>query len=149
MKRLAEKSVLYTILLLSLLAGCSRDPEPISETRYIAPDKLFQALVENVRSNPQYEIIVDIDHSRLAAEAGSSMPPAHVLIWSDSKLEADILERVPLAAIDLPLRVLAYEDQDSHSAAVIANGFSYLVNRYALPDEVGIRDRYELPFSVL
>jgi len=76
------------------------------------------------------------------------MPPAHVLIWSDSKLEAAILERAPLAAIDLPLRALAYEDHDSGRAAVIANSFDYLVSRYALPDDEALRDRYESVIAI-
>ncbi|MFK7845637.1 MAG: DUF302 domain-containing protein [Rhodothermales bacterium] len=71
------------------------------------------------------------------------MPPAHVLIWSDPKLEAAILERAPLAAIDLPLRALAFEDRNSSGAAVIANGFDYLVNRFSLPDDEALRARYE------
>ena len=104
---------------------------------------LFQTLEANVRANPRLQIIAEIDHSRLAAQAGSSMPPARVLIWSDPELEAAILKQAPLAAIDLPLRALAYEDEDSRSASVIANSFDYLVNRYALPNQAGLRDRYE------
>lgn len=141
MNGLFDRSILCVGLLLLSLAGCSRDPEPVSETRYIEVDKLLQTLETNIRANPQLEVIVDIDHSRLAAKAGSSMPPAHVLIWSDSELAAAILKRAPLAATDLPLRVLAFIGQHSHSAAVIANGFDYLVNRHALPDEEEFRDR--------
>ena len=148
MKELSFMSFFHTCFLCSCwlvlsLAGCSRDAEPISAARYAEPDKLFRTLEANINANPQLEVIADIDHSRLAAEAGSSMPPAHVLIWSDPELEAAILKRAPLAAIDLPLRVLAYEDQNSSSAAVITNRFDYLANRYALPDEASLRDRYE------
>lgn len=129
--------------LMFYLAGCSGDAGPVPAARHVEPDKLFQALEGNVRANPRLEIIADIDHSRLAAQAGSSMPPAHVLIWSDPELEAAILKQAPLAAIDLPLRALAYEDQDSGRASVIANNFEYLVNRYGLDDQGALRDRYE------
>ena len=135
--------LLCSCWLILCLAGCSDDAGPISAARYVEPDKLFQTLEGNVRANPRLEIIAEIDHSRLAAQAGSSMPPAHVLIWSDPELEAAILKHAPLAAIDLPLRALAYEDQGSGSASVIANNFDYLKNRYALPDQAGLRDRYE------
>ncbi len=125
------------------LTGCSGDSRQIAAERYSEPDKLFEALASNVQANPRFEVIAEIDHSRLAAGAGSSMPPAHVLIWSDSELEAAILQHAPLAAIDLPLRALAYEDQGSGSASIIANSFDYLVNRYELPDNAELRDRYE------
>lgn len=143
MNHLLAKSLLVAGGLFLSVAGCSRSPEPISESRYIGPDRLYQTLDANVRASSDFEVIVDIDHSRLAAEAGSTMPPAHVLIWSDPQLDAAILERAPLAAIDLPLRALAFEDQDSGTAAVIANSFDYLVNRYSLPDDGALRARYE------
>jgi uncharacterized protein (DUF302 family) len=103
---------------LLLLAACSREAETVSESRYVEPDRLYETLDANVHAQPGFEKIVDIDHSRLAAAAGSAMPPAHVLIWSDPALEAAILERAPLAAIDLPLRVLAYEDQNSRRPVI-------------------------------
>lgn len=134
---------LCSCLLIFGLTSCSGDSTPIAAERYLEADKLFETLEANVRANPRLEVIADIDHSRLAAAAGSSMPPAHVLIWSDSELEAAILKHAPLAAIDLPLHALAYEDQASGSAAVIANSFDYLVNRYELPDQAELRDRYE------
>jgi uncharacterized protein (DUF302 family) len=59
------------------------------------------------------------------------------------RLDAAILELAPLAAIDLPLRALAYEDYETGRAAVITNSFDYLVNRYSLPDREALRSRYE------
>jgi len=125
------------------LVACSRKAEPISESRFIESDKLFQILETNITKHSEFEVIVDIDHARLAAKAGSPMPPARVLIWSDAKLEADILKHNPLAAVDLPLRVLAFEDPSTGKPAVIANNFDYVAGRHSLPDEEGIRTRYE------
>ena len=135
---------LFTICSLLLLAtACSRDDEGILESRYVEPDRLYQALADNVRANPEFEVIVDIDHSRLATKAGSSMPPAHVLIWSDPELEAAILRNNPLAGVDLPLRALAFEDQSTGRAAVIANTYDYVARRYSLPEDAAVRTRYE------
>jgi uncharacterized protein (DUF302 family) len=125
------------------VAACSRIAEPVSESRFVEPDILFQTLEANVRSQPEFEVIVDIDHARLAEKAGSSMPPSHVLIWSDPELEASILKHNPLAAVDLPLRILAFEDQSARRAAVIANSYDYLVHRHSLPGDSKIRVRYE------
>lgn len=133
---------LAVCLLLSLVA-CSCSPEPVAESRFVEPDKLYRTLEANVRSHQEFEVIVDIDHARLGKKANSPMPPAHVLIWSDSELEAAVLKHNPLAAVDLPLRALAYEDQSTGNAAVIANSFDYVANRYALPNDATIRERYD------
>ena len=129
-------------ILLSL-AGCSRDPEPVPEGRFTEPDRLFEAFESNIRNHPEFEVIADIDHARLAAKAGSPMPPSHVLIWSDPTLDAAILKSNPRAAVDLPLRILAFEDPATGEAAVMANRFDFLVNRHGLPDDAAVRGRYE------
>ena len=141
--RLGPRPLFLICGLLLLAAACSRDNEGISESRYVEPDRLYQALADNVRANPEFEVIADIDHSRLAAKAGSSMPPAHVLIWSDPELEAAILRNNPLAGVDLPLRALAFEDQSTGRAAVIANTYDYVARRYSLPEDAAVRRRYE------
>ncbi len=129
------------VLLMGL--GCSRDAEPIDEDRYAEPDRLFNIVEANVLANSEFDIIVDIDHSRLAADAGSPMPPAHVLIWSNPELEAAILKLNPLAAVDLPMRILAFENQDSKEASIIVNSYDYLANRYSLPEGGDFRARYD------
>jgi predicted component of type VI protein secretion system len=75
MNMLRAKSFLSAGLMLLAVVGCSRNSESISESRYIEPERLYQRLAANIRANPDFEMIVDIDHSRLAAKAGSSMPP--------------------------------------------------------------------------
>ncbi len=121
----------------------SNDAKPVDDSRFIEPDKLYRTLEANILKQEGYEVIVDIDHARLAKKVGSPMPPSHLLIWSDPKLETEILKINPVAAIDLPLRILAFEDPDSGKAAVIANRFDFLMNRHGLPDDVAIRERYE------
>lgn len=142
--RTAKRAV-YILLLagLWLVAACSRTGEPVSESRFVEPDRLFQTLETNVRNQPEFEVIVDIDHARLAAKAGSPMPPSHVLIWSDPALEAAVLRHNPLAGIDLPLRALAFEDQNTGTARIIANSYDYLARRHSLPEDAAARTRYE------
>lgn len=141
------------LLFVLLLAGglslvfFLRKEQPIPESRFVEPDKLFQTLQRNVLDQAEFELIVDIDHARLGAEAGSPMPPSHVLIWSDPALEAAILTHSPTAAVDLPLRVLAYEDQDSGKAAVIYNSYEFVASRHSLPDDDSLRDGYDSAIS--
>jgi uncharacterized protein (DUF302 family) len=79
---------------------------------------LFQTLQRDVRDRAEFEVIVDIDHARLGAKAGSPMPPSHVLIWSDPALEAAILKHNPVAAVDLPLRITNGRMRETFSAAL-------------------------------
>lgn len=118
-------------------------PKSIDVSRYVEPDRLFQALVANVRGCTEFEVIVDIDHSRLGALSGSPMPPSHVLIWSNPRLEAQILSINPVAAVDLPLRILAYEDQATGRAAVIYNSYEFVARRHSLPEDSSLREGYE------
>ena len=118
-------------LLVVALAGCG-DSEPVTAERYEGPDSLFALLDDNVSASEALEKIVEIDHSRLGAEADSVMPPAKVLIFSNPELEAKLLAVNPLIAIDLPLRVLAYESMLDGSSRVAFNSFEYLQSRYGL-----------------
>lgn len=150
---MAKRSLRYLafIALAASVAGLLfivfRKPESIAASRYVEPDRLFQALVANVRSHAEFEVIVDIDHSRLGTLSGSPMPPPHVLIWSDPRLEAKILSIHPVAAVDLPLRILAYEDQATGRAAVIYNSYEFLARRHSLPEDASLREAYESAVS--
>jgi uncharacterized protein (DUF302 family) len=135
------------VTIIGIITGCSRDGEEIAAERYIGPDGLFDQVYANVRADPAAEVIVDIDHSRLAAEAGSPMPPSHVLIWSESEVEAAILAENRMAAIDLPLRVLAYENQSNGTAAITFNNFNYLARRFDLANDSPARTLYDAAFA--
>jgi uncharacterized protein (DUF302 family) len=144
MKRF-RKLTLFVLLIAGVMSSVFflRTEQPIPESRFVEPDKLFQTLERNLRDHAELEVIVDIDHARLAAEAGSPMPPSHVLIWSDRSLEAAILKHNPVAAVDLPLRILAYENQETGKAAVIYNTYEFVARRHSLPEDAAIRDSYE------
>ena len=104
---------------------------------------------ENLAASAVLSKVVDIDHSRLAQQAGSVMPPARVLIFSDSQLESELIKQNPLLALDLPLRVLAFEDGSDHSSKIIYNSFDYLVSRYQLdPDSSNdLREKFDKSMS--
>ena len=146
---ISMKKILKLALLVLLVAGVLaivfflRKEHPVAERRFVEPDKLFQILQANVRDHAEFEVIVDIDHARLGAKAGSPMPPSHVLIWSDAALEAAILKHNPVAAVDLPLRVLAYENQQTGKAALIYNTYDFVAQRHSLPEDAALRDGYE------
>jgi uncharacterized protein (DUF302 family) len=57
-------------------------------------------------------IFAHIDHTAGAREVGLQMPPAHVLIFGTAKAGTPLMVASPLLALDLPLRILVWEDAD-------------------------------------
>lgn len=129
-------------LALVLLAGCGSE-EPPDAARYQQPDALFAQVLANVEGASDLQAVLEIDHSRLGAEAGSAMPPARVLIFSNPGLEAQLIRQNPLTAIDLPLRILAFESQPEGLARVIYNDFDYIESRYSLEAPSDLRAMYD------
>jgi uncharacterized protein (DUF302 family) len=128
------------ILLATMLSGCSGS-EPVAPERYRQADAMVQILEDNILREPQLLQVADIDHSRLAQEAGSPMPPAQVLIASNPTMESALIQKNQLVALDLPLRVLAFELADGSSSGIIYNNFDYLTSRYQLDPEQTIDQR--------
>jgi uncharacterized protein (DUF302 family) len=57
-------------------------------------------------------IFARIDHAANARDVGLTMPPATVLIYGAAKGGTPIMLAAPLAALDLPLRVLVRARED-------------------------------------
>ena len=132
-----DRSRALFLLALPLAFVFCGSPAPVSPDRYASVDALFERVDRNVATAEGLQKVVEIDHSRLAATAGAVMPPARVLIFSNPEMESRLLERNLMAGVDLPLRVLAFEDARSKQARLICNRFSYLASRYRLPGELG------------
>ena len=123
---LAQLGWLIAVL---LTTGCDGAAPPVAE-RYVSSDALFVQMEENLASSATLRKVTEIDHSRLGAKAGVTMPPARVLIFSNPALETELIGYNPLVALDLPLRILAYETDPEAPASVIYNDADYLVSRY-------------------
>jgi len=125
-----------------LAAGCGSG-QPIAPERYSDSDRLFQQVKSNVAANPAWREIVEIDHSRLGQNADSPMPPSRVLIFTVPGLETSLIQQNPLVALDLPLRILAYEETPGGDSKVIYNDYAYIQSRYNLPEQASLGVMYE------
>ena len=123
------------MLLAALLSGCSKQP-PADDAAYQTVDLLFESVAEQAA---EYTVVTAIDHSRLAAEAGVTMPPARVLIFSSAETNSLILQQNPLAGIDLPFKVLAYADGDD--AALVYTSAEFIQQRHGLQESPAL-ERY-------
>jgi D-alanyl-D-alanine carboxypeptidase len=66
--------------------------------------------VSKVLEEKGAKVFARIDHSSNAAGAGKTMKPKQVLIVGNPSVGTDLIIAKPTVAIDLPLRVMAWED---------------------------------------
>jgi uncharacterized protein (DUF302 family) len=76
-----------------------------------------------------------IDHSGEAQKVGLEMRPTKLLIFGDPKAGTPLMISSPTVAIDLPLKLLVWENRDGQTC-ISYNTSSYLQARHALPAEL-------------
>jgi len=73
-----------------------------------------------------------VDHSGEAAKAGLKMRPTKLLIFGDPKAGTPLMLAAPSAAIDLPLKILVWEDPAGR-VWLSFNAPEYLQKRHGFP----------------
>jgi uncharacterized protein (DUF302 family) len=76
-----------------------------------------------------------VDHSCEAEKVGMKMRPTKLLIFGSPKAGTPVMLAAPSIAIDLPLKVLVWEDS-SGKVWVSYNSPDYLQERHDVPDEL-------------
>src|SRR3984957_11947389 len=77
-----------------------------------------------------------VDHSGEAAKVGMTMRPTKLLIFGNPKGGTPLMLAAPSIAIDLPLKILIWED-DQGKVWASYNTPEYLAERHALPQHLG------------
>ena len=76
-----------------------------------------------------------VDHSGEAAKVGMKMRPTKLLIFGSPKAGTPVMLAAPSIAIDLPLKILVWEDE-AGKAWVSYNSLDYLKERHNVPPEL-------------
>ena len=76
-----------------------------------------------------------VDHSGEAEKAGMKMRPTKLLIFGSPKAGTPIMLAAPSIAIDLPLKILIWEDKNG-KVWVSYNSPDYLKERHSLPQKL-------------
>ncbi len=84
------------------------------------------------------QIFATIDHAANAREAGLTMAPGTVLIYGKAAGGTPIMQAVPLAALDLPLRVLIYETAAGQTM-IAAHPIAPMLIAASVPEELAAR----------
>jgi len=76
-----------------------------------------------------------VDHSGEAEKVGMKMPPTKLLIFGSPKAGTPVMLAAPSAAIDLPLKILVWQDAEG-KAWVSYNSAAYLQERHSISIEL-------------
>jgi len=76
-----------------------------------------------------------VEHSGEAEKAGMKMPPTKLLIFGNPKAGTPLMLAAPSSAIDLPLKILIWEDA-RRKTWLSYNSPEYLQKRHGLPQEL-------------
>jgi len=76
-----------------------------------------------------------VDHSGEAAKVGIKMRPTKLLIFGNPKAGTPLMRAAPSSAIDLPLKLLVWEDGEG-KVWISYNSQQYLQKRHGLPNEL-------------
>jgi uncharacterized protein (DUF302 family) len=97
-------------------------------------DQTVQKLKELLKAKG-VKLFALVDHSGEAEMAGMQMRPTKLLIFGNPKAGTPLMIASPSIAIDLPLKVLIWEDAAGETW-ISYNGPSYLQARHGLPAEL-------------
>jgi uncharacterized protein (DUF302 family) len=76
-----------------------------------------------------------IDHRRVAERAGVQMPDSKLVMFGKPTVGAAVMLAAPLAALDIPLKVLVWEDGNG-AVSVSYNAPVFLAQRYHIEGEL-------------
>jgi uncharacterized protein (DUF302 family)/uncharacterized membrane protein YidH (DUF202 family) len=87
---------------------------------------------KNILQSKGVTLFALIDHSGEAGKVGMKMPPTKLLLFGNPKAGTPLMLAAPSSAIDLPLKLLIWEDTQG-KVWVSYNSPAYLAERHNLP----------------
>ncbi len=114
-------------------------------SKYSVPETLDR--LEAILRAKEIKVFARVDHSGEAERVGLKMPPTQLLIFGNPQAGTPIMLAAPTAAIDLPLKALAWQDGDGR-VWLSHNDPEYLNRRFGLSDNdvmmiVGVGSLFE------
>jgi uncharacterized protein (DUF302 family) len=91
--------------------------------------------VESLARARGLTVFAQIDFSGDAQRSGLALRPSGLVIIGNPKAGTPLIAAAPTAAIDLPLKILAWQDAEGHSW-VAYNESEYLQARHEFPPEL-------------
>ena len=100
-------------------------------------DETFGRLESAIESNPNLTVLAQLDHQANAARVGLDLRPTRLLVFGNPNLGTLLMQRQQSIGIDLPQKVLIWEDADGTVHLAYNNPF-FLAERHGLdgPEDV-------------
>jgi uncharacterized protein (DUF302 family) len=102
-------------------------------SRYSVPETL--ARLQSILKEKNITVFALIDHSGEAEKAGLKMRPTQLLIFGNPKGGTPLMVAAPRLAIDLPLKALAWQDEQGQ-VWLSHNSPEYLQQRHGFSSEL-------------
>lgn len=93
--------------------------------------------LEAAVGNAGATVFARVDHAKGAESVGAELAPAQVLMFGNPKLGTPAMQAGITAGLDLPLRVLAYEDADGQ-VQVVYHDPSALSENHGVPADAEV-----------
>jgi uncharacterized protein (DUF302 family)/uncharacterized membrane protein YidH (DUF202 family) len=91
--------------------------------------------LKDILQSKEVTLFALVDHSGEAEKAGMKMRPTKLLIFGNPKAGTPLMLAAPSSAIDLPLKILVWED-DRGKVWLSYNSPEYLQKRHGLPENL-------------
>lgn len=129
------KNVIYgaVVLMLSIPAYAADNGIISKPSKYSVSQTIDR--FEAVAKEKGATVFVRVDHSAGAEKVGMKMRPTQLLIFGNPKTGTPLMLSAPSMAIDLPLKVLAWED-DKGKVWLSYNSPEYLKKRHGFKPEL-------------
>ena len=136
---------LLGFILISFLLSCSKDSPGdvmlssdvlnITGTRFSASNNNFEntytQFIDTLQQQDSLQILVEVDHAANARGVGRVLNPNKLVFFLNAKLATQLLQKNQLTALDLPNKVLFFQNNNGVTFALY-NSISYFDSRYAL-----------------
>ena len=91
--------------------------------------------LKGILQSKEVALFAMVDHSGEAEKVGMKMRPTKLLIFGSPKAGTPLMQAAPSVAIDLPLKILIWEDGQGR-VWVSYNSPAYLQERHGIPPEL-------------
>lgn len=128
MKNLIATTLAIALSTTAALAELVQKPSPHSVQ--VTMDKLADAV-----KNAGARIAARVDHAKAAESVGIELAPNQVLIFGNPNIGSPIFVENPAAGLDLPIRVVVFEDKSGQTIVAYHNPTS-LAESFSLSPEM-------------
>ncbi len=139
--------IIYLFSFLPILMACSNDDPGdvvfsadvlnVRGTRYSESNNSFEDtysnFIEALNANQAISVIAEVDHAANARAVGRVLNPTKIVFFANPNLGTPLLQKNQLVGLDLPQKVLFFENNDALVFAMY-NSVPYLDSRYLIQD---------------